>query len=81
MDYTYKALQYILKYIKISQVASKETNHGYFFISIGFGKLIIENKKIFAISKISPIGMAMEDKLVSQRFYFRKNTYSIHSIS
>ena len=65
----------------ISQVTFKETNHGYFFISIGFGKSIIENKKIFAISIISPIGMAMEDKLLSQRFYFRNSTYSIHSIS
>ena len=76
-----KNIDLSIKYPKISQGAFIETNHGYFFISIGFGKLIIENKKIFAISIISPIGMAMKDKLVSQHFYFKDSSYLIHSIS
>ena len=70
-----KNIDLSIKYTKISQGAFIETNHGYFFISIGFGKLIIENKKIFAISIISPIGMAMKDKLVSQHFYFKDSAY------
>ena len=70
-----------IKYNKIAQGALVETNKGIFFISTGLGKIVIENKTIFAVSMISPIGMAMKDKRELQSFNFRNISYTINKIS
>ena len=70
-----------IKYNKIAQGALIETNKGIFFISTGIGKIVIENKIIFAVSMISPIGMAMKDKRELQSFNFRNISYTINRIS
>lgn len=70
-----------INYNKVAQVALIETNKGIFFISTGIGKMVIENKTIFAVSMISPIGMAMKGKRELQSFNFRNILYTINRIS
>ena len=70
-----------INYNKVAQGALIETNKGIFFISTGIGKMVIENKIIFAVSMISPIGMAMKDKRELQSFNFNNISYTINKIS
>ena len=70
-----------VKYNKVAQGALVETNKGIFFISTGISKIVIENKTIFAVSMISPIGMAMKGKRKLQSFNFRNISYIINKIS
>ena len=70
-----------INYNKVAQGALIETNKGIFFISTGIGKMVIENKTIFAVSMISPIGMAMKGKRELQSFNFRNILYTINRIS
>ena len=70
-----------VKYNKVAQGALVETNKGIFFISTGISKIVIENKTIFAVSMISPIGMAMKGKRELQSFNFRNISYTINKIS
>ena len=47
-----------------------KTEKGYFFISVGLGKLNIENMDVFTLSMVSPIGMQMKDKGLNSDFVF-----------
>ena len=70
-----------INYNKVAQGALIETNKGIFFISTGIGKMVIENKTIFAVSMISPIGMAMKGMRELQSFNFNNISYTINKIS
>ena len=70
-----------INYNKVAQGALIETNKGIFFISTGIGKMVIENKIIFAVSMISPIGMAMKGMRELQSFNFNNISYTINKIS
>ena len=54
-----------------------KTNNGTYLISIGFGKVIIENEVFYAISLASPIGTLFNNKLKGDKFIFRTINYEI----
>ena len=57
-----------------------KTNNGTYLISIGFGKIIIENEVFYAISSASPIGTLFNNKLKGDKFIFRTIYYEILEI-
>ena len=57
-----------------------KTNNGIYLISIGFGKVIIENEVFYAISSGSPIGRLLYNKLKGDKFMFRTINYEIVEI-
>lgn len=58
-----------------------ETNQGIYFLSIGIGKIVIQNKTIFAISTASPIGILLQNKSIHDTFQFQSIEYTIKNIS
>ena len=57
-----------------------KTNNGTYLISIGFGKVIIENEVFYAISSASPIGRLFNNKLKGDKFIFRTINYEVVDI-
>jgi transcription elongation GreA/GreB family factor len=60
-----------------SLVFTKDHNY---FISIGIGKVEIDDKKYYAISYDSPIGKLLMGKAIGDQMEFRGNKMSIQSI-
>ncbi len=56
------------------------TNKGTYFLSIGIGKVIIDNTTYFAISLESPIGQLLFGKKVGEKVSFRGNNIIIKEI-
>ena len=55
-----------------------QTNHGWFFISIGIGKVRLENKtEVIVLSPISPLGKMFLNKSKNEAFDFQKRQYQI----
>ena len=57
-----------------------KTDKGYFFISIGWGRIQIQNENYFAISIASPIGKLLKDKKKGDSIQFRNMSYDILSV-
>jgi len=57
------------------------TNNGIFFISIGLGKIELEEKDYYAISIVSPLGQVLKDKKAGDKIDFQKRTFEIKAIS
>jgi len=51
-----------------------------YFISIGLGKIEIENEPVFCISLISPIGKALQNKKAGEKINFQGKEISILEI-
>ena len=68
------------KFLKIEYGALIQTNHGYYFIAIPVGKILIGKINIFCISPVSPIGILFMQKNKNQHFQFQGKTYSIIEI-
>ena len=58
-----------------------KTDKGYFFISIGLGRIQIRDEYYFVISVGSPIGTLLQNKKKGDSIQFRNTTYDILSIS
>lgn len=58
-----------------------ETNKGRFYISLGLGKLQIENETVFAVSPDAPLGKLMLLKKTGETFTFNQTEYTIKSIT
>ncbi len=58
-----------------------KTDKGYFFISIGWGRIQIQDGIYFVISIASPIGRLLQNKKKGDIVQFRNTTYDILSIS
>jgi len=58
-----------------------ETNNGNYFISIGWGRIQIENENYFVVSIGSPIGRMLQHQKKGGSFEFRNINYSILKIS
>jgi hypothetical protein len=58
-----------------------KTTIGDFFIAISVGQALIEDKTIMIISPQSPIGMALMDKSIGEKFIFRTKEATILAIS
>jgi hypothetical protein len=56
------------------------TNGGNYFISIGLGKIEIENEPVYCISLISPIGKALQNKKAGAKIDFQGKEISILKI-
>lgn len=56
------------------------TNKGIFFLSLGLGKLKVEDKTIFAVSPDAPLGKLLLMKKVGDEFHFNNIFYQILSI-
>ena len=57
-----------------------KTDKGYFFISIGWGRIQIQDENYFAISIASPIGRLLKDKKKGDSIQFRNMSYDILSV-
>ena len=58
-----------------------KTDKGYFFISIGWGRIQIQDENYFVISIASPIGRLLKDTKKGDSIQFRKMSYDILSVS
>ena len=58
-----------------------KTDKGYFFISIGWGRIQIQDGIYFVISIASPIGRLLKDKKKGDSIQFRNMSYDILSVS
>ncbi len=56
------------------------TNQGNYFIAIGLGKVVVEGKKIYAISVISPIGKILLNKQVGEVVNFQNKEIVVKDI-
>ena len=57
------------------------TNGGNYFISIGLGKIEVENEPVYCISLISPIGKALQSKKAGEKINFQGKEISILKIT
>ena len=64
----------------VSPGALVTTDSGSYFISIGLGKITIEEKVYYAISPQAPIYLAMRDKKEKEVFTFNGRQFKIISI-
>ena len=58
-----------------------KTDKGYFFISIGWGRIQIQDENYFVISIASPIGRLLKDTKKGDCVQFRNMSYDILSVS
>jgi len=56
------------------------TDKGIYFISIGIGKIQIEDQICYAISLASPIGGLLKDKAIGDEVQFQGRTFTIKEI-
>jgi len=68
------------KYEKVESGGLVKTNTENYFISIGMGKLIIDDEIIYAISLASPIGMLLKDKKPGNKINFNNREIVIEEI-
>lgn len=57
-----------------------ETNAGFYFLSIGLGKLILEDETYYVLSVQSPLGKLFLNKTVGDEFTFRSLRVQIIAI-
>jgi len=57
------------------------TNKGSYFISVGIGKIQIDQHTCYAISLASPIGSLLKDKIVGDEVQFQGRTFTIEEIA
>ncbi|WP_372643177.1 hypothetical protein, partial [Ancylomarina sp.] len=57
-----------------------ETDKGTYFISIGIGKIQIDDEICYAISLASPIGGLLKDKTVGDEVQFQGRVFTIKEI-
>ena len=69
------------KYSKIEYGALVRTDLSYYLISVGLGKFIIDDKNIFVISLLSPIGKKLLDKEIGDFITFNSNKEKVINIS
>ncbi|MEN8122694.1 MAG: 3-oxoacyl-ACP synthase [Bacteroidota bacterium] len=56
------------------------TNQGNYFISIGIGKIEVNNENYYAISLASPIGKLLYNKKINDKFQFQEREFIIRNI-
>ena len=57
-----------------------KANNMFFFISIGFGKVIVDNQSVIILSPQSPLGIKLSGKKVNDTAEINGVTYSIATI-
>lgn len=56
------------------------TNKGIFYISLGLGKLKVEDETVFAVSPDAPLGKLLLMKKAGEKFQFNNTSYEILSV-
>lgn len=56
------------------------TNNGIFFMSIGLGKILVDDKTVIALSPESPLGIQLMHKKPGDAFHFNETNYTIESV-
>ena len=67
-------------YNKVEFGSFVKTDSEMFFISIGIGKMEVNNNTYYAISITSPMGKALQDKQIGDRIQFLGRDITIESI-
>lgn len=65
---------------KIQKGALIETDAGFYFLSVGLGKLALEQRTFFVMSTQSPLGTLFLNKGVGEQITFRGTTIRIKAI-
>jgi len=68
------------EFTKVQNGSLVITNQGVYFISIGIGKLVVNENIYYSISLASPIGQLLHDKTVGQKFKFQEKEFTIIKI-
>ncbi len=71
----------INKYESVSFGSLVKTNQGTYFISIGWGKVMVDDLALFVISLASPLGQMLNGKQVNSEFIFQGNIYIIEELN
>lgn len=58
-----------------------KTSNGWFFFSVGIGKLIVEKESVFCLTVTSPLGNVLKGKKVGDSIQFNGRTFEIESVS
>ncbi len=56
------------------------TNKGIFFMSIGLGKILVDDKTVIALSPESPLGLQLMHKKPGDEFSFNNTSYVIEKV-
>ena len=57
-----------------------KTNRGYFYLTVGLGKILIETETVFVLSVLSPLGKNLLSKQVGEQFAVNGVLYIIEAI-
>lgn len=75
-----KALREIQSKNMVAAGQLLRVNGAYYFLSVAFGKLSIENEVVFVLSPASPIGEQLIGKSVGDKIQFNGNELEIEAI-
>ena len=65
---------------KITRGSLVETNHGCYYVSIGLGALEMNNKSIFTLNPLAPLGQLMLGKSKGESFSLNNRKFEIISV-
>ncbi|MFI5172094.1 MAG: hypothetical protein ACHQFW_06860 [Chitinophagales bacterium] len=57
-----------------------KTNHGYLFLSIGLGKIMVDETPVVILSLLSPLGKLLGGLKVNDQFSFLETNYTIEAL-
>ena len=57
-----------------------KTNNGWFYISVGIGKVTVSGKTAFCMSLASPLGQALRDKKNGDTIYFNQQNIRVEKL-
>jgi transcription elongation GreA/GreB family factor len=66
--------------VKISRGTLIQSDKGFLFLSIGLGKIVVEDKTVFAISPQSPLGLKLTGKKENDVVEFNGMKYTIQKL-
>ena len=76
----YSKIKLEKEYNKVEMGSLVFTNHENYFISVGIGKIVIENEIFYAVSLASPIGMFLKDKKPGDKGNFQGRDFVLIDI-
>lgn len=65
---------------KVEKGALVQTANGWFYISVSYGEILLDGKKIFAISPESPLAKAMWNKSINEIFSLNGKQQSVTTV-
>lgn len=68
------------KFMKVETGCVVITDSGKYFISIGIGKILLEEEHYFAISLASPIGLLLKNKTAGDTIQFQEKQITVTEI-